>query len=38
MSPVTMCSSLWHMPAAFHWTITSPTFGGSTSTSSTFHC
>ena len=28
MSPVTMCSSLWHSPAAFHSTITSPAFGG----------
>jgi hypothetical protein len=26
MSPVTKCSSLWHMPATFHCTSTSPAF------------
>src|SRR6476620_5234802 len=37
MSPVTRCSSLWHIPATFHSTSTSPAFGGSTSTSTTSH-
>ena len=37
MSPVTRCSSLWHRPATFQCTSTSPAFGGSMSISSTFH-
>src|SRR3954471_22394190 len=34
-SPVTRCSSLWHMPLAANFTNTSPAFGGSSSISST---
>ena len=34
-SPVTRCSSLWHMPLATILTNTSPAFGGSSSISST---
>ena len=36
-SPVTRCSSLWHMPLAAILTSTSPAFGGSSSISSTLH-
>jgi hypothetical protein len=34
MSPVTMCSSEWHMPLAVNFTRTSPALGGSSSISS----
>ena len=37
MSPVTKCSSLWHMPATFHCTSTSPAFNGSMEISSICH-
>src|SRR5690606_5760593 len=36
MSPVTACSSEWHMPATFIETSTSPCLGSSSSTSSIF--
>ena len=36
-SPVTRCSSLWHMPVAASLTSTSPGSGGSRSISSTLH-
>ena len=36
-SPVTRCSSEWHMPDAAIFTSTSPGPGGSSSTSSTLH-
>ena len=36
-SPVTRCSSLWHMPLAAIFTSTSPGLGGSSSISSTLH-
>ena len=36
-SPVTTCSSLWHIPLAASLTSTSPVFGGSSSISSTLH-
>src|SRR6185295_19741663 len=36
-SPVTTCSSLWHIPLAANLTSTSPAFGGSRSISSTLH-
>ena len=36
-SPVTTCSSEWHMPEAAIFTSTSPAFGGSSSISSTLH-
>ena len=36
-SPVTRCSSLWHMPLAIIFTRTSPALGGSSSISSTLH-
>ena len=34
MSPVTMCSSEWHMPLAVNFTRTSLALGGSSSISS----
>jgi hypothetical protein len=36
-SPVTRCSSEWHIPEATIFTRTSPAFGGSSSISSTLH-